>query len=236
MANPQEINAAVTARLTTELDFTFEKNKEELASQVRLEAVPQLASKLQQNFSVSIDQDGDIALSANDYYVYMRERGTTSLLSRVPLSMVTSSSEVSSLSIVVDELYKLRSRVVKPVAYGARLFCRFYSPDSVSVEKAKMSHIGALLHPDCEQLGNLSYSYSYRLGVFQDSIEFEVGAKEVSLRIIRDANADQFANFSDFWTKVNLPQMVSAAVPFFEQLEPSSTTQLGSFLTGRRKD
>lgn len=239
MAGLDDIRGTVGARLFCEEDFTFEKTKEELAQAVRADIAPRVSKILESELGkVSIDKDGDIVLHIKDVaYIYLTSTGATCSAVNVQLSDVPISPTVHALPKVMAELRDLRP-YLKPIDYGVRIFCSFWYPTPESVHELHSRYFSSLpqfSEREHAELDTLSCSYAYTSGLFQDTINLDTKSEQVSVRIIRDANAIGFPDFSEFWDRANIGYVVSMVAPFLEPVRRTGLTGLMSSITPSKK-
>lgn len=225
MANLNEISATtITGRLNYEEDFTFRKHKEELALSVRESVAPLVTEILAGTPSnVSIDPEGDVVLNAgNVFWVYVTKFGCTCSAAQIPFDSLLTSNLMLSMPRIVEKIHNLRSSHFKPASYGSRIFARILSPTTPSVEKLQSSCLSTAL----ANLGKptaFSCSYAYDVEPFTDKVEIEFEEDFASsVRISRDSDGTRFENFTQFWTQLDLQNMIDRIALFLEQLESRS--------------
>jgi hypothetical protein len=224
MANIDEMKGTISARLSYEEDFTFEKKKEELAQLVRSDVAPRISAILDSApVHVSIDSDGDIAGSSKDFYIYLTGTSLSCSASSVLLASLSTSDIIEKLPRVIAELHRIRSPYLKPVYYGARLFASFWYPSAQSNLRLRERYFvpfQQLLGAGAGAVATAaSCSYSFATGVFSDTANFESKGDQVTARIMRDGDASKFANFNEFWFAAKIEDEVRWLAQFFEPLE-----------------
>lgn len=234
MASLEDIKATITARLTCEEDFTFEENKGELAQSVRADLAPRISGLVGKALgTVSIDEDGDILLLIKEtVHIYVTRVGYSCTAISIPLSLVSTSPLARLLPTVIAQVHGLRS-YLKPIAYSLRVFGSYWGPSPPSLKTLHDRYFSPLRQFTASGLAeptSLSCTYGYAAGQFNDEVNLDTKPNQVSLRIIRQASADQFADFEQFWDKASIADMVGRFSPYLEPLEMRPRSSLRSLL------
>lgn len=172
---------------------------------------------------VSIDKEGDIAIETKNVYMYVTQFGGSCTVVRAPLSSLFSATLSPHVPDIIAEIHQLRSKYLKPLEYGLRVYCSVWSGDTAAVRQLHTRYFSSLpsVVPSKDNLldlTDLSCSYSYSFGHFKDKIDVESNPKEVTFRVVRDADARQFADFAKFWSEADIKDMVGKIEPFLDTL------------------
>jgi len=216
MAAPTEIYTTVSGRVACEDDFTFSKNKEELAVRVRSEAAPNISQVMGgQTFRVSLDEEGDITLNSPKAFMFLTRSGVTCSVSGAELNSLADSPEVRSIPTALEYLVLLRAAIQKPIEYSVRVFVPLRRPTSAFLAALSRT-FPANEVPVPGAILDFSTSVSAEMEIFRENLEIRADRREVAIRFGWDSDPTRFASYGEFWRNLDFARVFSRVSPIID--------------------
>lgn len=228
MPNVGDLKISITAQITHQFDFAFQKNNLDIANQLRAKFLSERLfggpSNLQ---SIEMDDDDDIALRTNKGTLLITDSDVMVVGRLGALKALSDAQYLDELAHTVEWLFEQRSSFMAEL-YAIRIFIwdQTISREGRSLLESRFDANLKTLFGDTAPSGMEGYRIltKYERGAFDDTWELDV-SKRVQLRFSRESHTMNFESYRKFLRDTDLPsalEPVKALLDIFVQHESDS--------------
>lgn len=223
MGSFEDLLLGVGGYISHDSDFSFEKNKGELANSIRAKFLDPATRGLPSEFKeIDIDDDGDIAVRTERCSVYFSSSSLFLTGWTVTPKEISEGSDIAELSKALESLLALR-HPFRPIEYQVRLFLglRFAlrSEPPPALSRCSQSGLQPILGASAPQkVKQYNVGAQFNRGLFSDSFEVEISRMNAEVRYTRGAVASEYASFGVFLGTADLPGLIDDIKPFLKEL------------------